>query len=683
MLSLKDDIKSVKGIGEKTALLLSKASVFCVNDLLHYFPRNYSYIPETCPISNLSESGNVIVTAKVITAPKVYSSAGKTILSFDISDRTDIMHVYYFGMPYLKNNFKIGLECIFYGTYSITRKGKILSQPSVLKKEEYEAIKGSLVPVYPLIKGLSAKLITRSVKACLEALGEVKDFITEDILNEYNLLGIKDAIYTMHFPENMELVYKARRRLAFDEFLFFMMKLKHLKDGEAKEINNYVIKDDSLADKFINALPYKLTKSQLSSFDDIRSDLKSEYLMNRLLQGDVGSGKTIVAFLSALIMVQNGYQVTLMAPTEVLACQHYQDMIKMAEDYDLPLKPCLLTGSVTAKNKRILKENITKGSYNVIIGTHALIQDDVSFKNLGLCICDEQHRFGVKQRLSLLNKGDNVHVLVMSATPIPRTLGLILYGDLDISVINELPAGRLPIKNSVVDKSFSDKINSFIKKRLEEGRQAYIICPMVEEGLDDNHDLLDVTTCKKEITKTLGSYNIEILHGKMKNADKNRIMQEFKGGKIDILISTTVVEVGVNVPNASVIVIENAERFGLAQLHQLRGRVGRGKYQSYCIFVSGTKSKKSLERLDIIGKSNDGFHIASEDLKSRGPGDFFGYKQSGIPMFKIGDIYTDSEVLKIAKEVCDKKQDYLMHKIRSDSLENPAFSFIDFHFICL
>lgn len=682
MLSLKDDIKSVKGIGEKTALLLSKASVFCVNDLLHYFPRNYSYVPESCPISDLSESGNVIVTAKVVTAPRVYSSGGKSILSFDISDKSDIMHVYYFGMPYLKNNFKVGMEHIFYGSFSVSRKGKMLSQPSILKLDEYESIKGSLVPLYPLIKGLSAKLITKSVKSCLEALNEVKDFIPEDILEEYNLLGIKDAIYTMHFPESMDDVYKARRRLAFDEFLFFMMKLKHLKKGEVKESNKYKITQDNLADKFIAALPYKLTNSQRSSFNDIRKDLKSDYLMNRLLQGDVGSGKTIVAFLAALIMVENGYQVTLMAPTEVLATQHYEDIERIAEEYKLPFKACLLTGSVTLKNKRLLKEDITNGKYNVIIGTHALIQDDVSFQNLGLCICDEQHRFGVKQRLSLMNKGENVHVLVMSATPIPRTLGLILYGDLDISVINELPAERLPIKNSVVDKSYSSKINAFIQKRLEEGRQAYIICPMVEEGLEDNN-LLDVTTCKNEISKELGAYNIEILHGKMKNADKNRIMQEFKEGKIDILISTTVVEVGVNVPNASVIVIENAERFGLAQLHQLRGRVGRGKYQSYCIFVSGTNSKKSMERLDIIGKSNDGFHIASEDLKSRGPGDFFGYKQSGIPMFKIGDIYTDSEVLKIAKEVCDKRQDYLMRKIRSDSLENPAFSFIDFHFICL
>ena len=688
---LSDDIKSLKGIADKTAEAFYSAGLFNLNDLLHYFPRNYESLKEISPIAAIAGDGYVTLKGKVSSAVSSVYRNGKNMTQFSFSDQSGTARVSVFNMPWLKKSLFAGRELIM-RVYA-KRKGMqiYLSQPKFFTQEEYEEALMHLKPIYPLTKKLNDAPLRKAIEQALVLAGDIKEYLPEYILKDRKLISIPEAIRRMHKPADMDEVYEARRRLAFDEFFLFLVKMELLKEGEEKEKSSYIASDPEASFEKLKAhLPFKLTAAQQRAIEDVFADMKSGYCMNRLLQGDVGSGKTIVAFAAALAVCEDGRQAAVMAPTEVLAKQHYDDAVRMSREYGLCFKPVLLSGSLKAKEKREAKEGIAEGRYNLIIGTHALIQDDVIAKDLALMITDEQHRFGVRQRMSLAAKGKAPHVLVMSATPIPRTLGLILYGDLDVSVINELPAERLPIKNAVMSEDEHTKIYRFIYKRISEGRQAYIICPMVDEG--GLEDVTNVTQYSESLRGIFPpSVRIEMLHGKMKSAEKNEIMERFSKGECDILISTTVVEVGVNVPNASVMVVENAERFGLSQLHQLRGRVGRGGYQSYCIFVAGKEDeklgKRTKERLNVLKETNDGFKIAEEDLKQRGPGDFFGLRQSGLPYFKIADIYTDAELLKETKQTVEEvlRDDpgrtipALMAAIR----ERESLSYIDFHGICL
>ncbi|MBQ9866463.1 MAG: ATP-dependent DNA helicase RecG [Lachnospiraceae bacterium] len=688
---LSDDIKSLKGIADKTAESFYSAGLFNLNDLLHYFPRNYESLKEISPIAAIAGDGYVTLKGKVSSAVSSVYRNGKNMTQFSFSDQSGTARVSVFNMPWLKKSLFAGRELIM-RVYA-KRKGMqvYLSQPKFYTEDEYKEALMHLKAVYPLTKKLNDAPLRKAIEQALVLADDIKEYLPDYILKDRKLISIPEAIRRMHKPADMDEVYEARRRLAFDEFFLFLVKMELLKEGEEKEKSSYIATDPEASFEKLKAhLPFKLTAAQQRAIEDVFADMKSGYCMNRLLQGDVGSGKTIVAFAAALAVCEDGRQAAVMAPTEVLAKQHYDDAVRMSREYGLCFKPVLLSGSLKAKEKREAKEGIAEGRYNLIIGTHALIQDDVIAKDLALMITDEQHRFGVRQRMSLAAKGKAPHVLVMSATPIPRTLGLILYGDLDVSVINELPAERLPIKNAVMSEDEHTKIYQFIYKRISEGRQAYIICPMVDEG--GLEDVTNVTQYSERLRQIFPpSVRIEMLHGKMKSAEKNDIMERFSKGECDILISTTVVEVGVNVPNASVMVVENAERFGLSQLHQLRGRVGRGGYQSYCIFVAGKEDeklgKRTKERLNVLKETNDGFKIAEEDLKQRGPGDFFGLRQSGLPYFKIADIYTDAELLKETKQTVEEvlRNDpgrtipALMAAIR----ERESLSYIDFHGICL
>ena len=507
-----------------------------------------------------------------------------------------------------------------------------------------------LQPVYGLTAGLTNKLITKTVKQVLDRKPLFQEYLPEEYREKYHLADYNFSVTSIHFPENMEMLLSARKRLVFDEFLFFILAVRRLKEKTEDTKNEFPMKEVWSTETVIENLPYTLTNAQKNVWYEIERDLKGRSLMSRLIQGDVGSGKTILAFLGMIMTAENGYQSALMVPTEVLAQQHYQALLHLIEENRLDFcRPLLLTGSNTAKEKRERHQAIESGEANLIIGTHALIQEKVHYKDLALVITDEQHRFGVRQRERLASMGAVPNILVMSATPIPRTLAIILYGDLDISVIDELPSQRLPIKNCVVDTSYRPKAYQFIQRQIQAGRQVYIICPLVEESEEmEAENVLDYTKNLKDIFPE--EISIAYLHGKMKPKEKNQIMEQFASGQIQILVSTTVVEVGVNVPNATVMMIENAERFGLAQLHQLRGRVGRGEHQSYCIFIQGNKEEKTSRRLKILNESNDGFFIASEDLRLRGPGDFFGIRQSGEMNFRLADIYQDSEILKKASE---------------------------------
>ena len=491
------------------------------------------------------------------------------------------------------------------------------------------------------------------MKQAISYLDLKQDFLPPDVRTRYHLAEYNYAIQGIHFPVDKEEFYTARERLVFEEFLVFILALRQMKEKNEKSKNTFSFAIAEPVEQFMHKLPYELTGAQQKVWEEIKADLNGAHVMSRLVQGDVGSGKTIIALLGLLLAAVNGYQGALMAPTEVLAKQHFESICEMLEEHQIPVCVELLTGSMTAKEKRMAYERIASGEAQIIVGTHALIQEKVKYHSLALVVTDEQHRFGVKQREKLAEKGNTPHILVMSATPIPRTLAIILYGDLDISVIDELPANRLPIKNCVVDTNYRKTAYQFMKKQVLEGRQCYVICPMIEEN--ENLEAENVIDYAKTLQEEMGD-NIQVayLHGKMKQSEKDVIMEQFGKREIQILVSTTVIEVGINVPNATVMMVENAERFGLAQLHQLRGRVGRGKHQSYCIFMSASKSKETKERLSILNKSNDGFFIASEDLKLRGPGDLFGIRQSGILDFKLGDVFQDAKILQRASEAAEQ-----------------------------
>lgn len=670
-------IETLKGIGEKTAKLFEKVGIRTIDDLLHYYPRGYDTYGEPKAIGELSEDETGTVEGFLKSGAAGVHVNGLSIVQATISDMTGKLRLVWYHMPYLKNTLRPDSHFIFRGRVIRKKNGLTMEQPQMFKPEAYEELLSSMRPVYAQTKGLGNKMITSAVEQALAFRTLERDYLPAGLRIANELAEYNFAIEHIHFPSNEEELKFARKRLVYDEFFFFLLAVRHLKEKRQNVQSPFHMEKQDECRKLMADLPYRLTNAQLRTMEEVLKDLKSGSVMNRLIQGDVGSGKTIIAVLALLAACENGYQGALMVPTEVLARQHFESVTELFEKHGVDKKVILLTGSMTAKEKRIAYEKVASHEADIIIGTHALIQEKIVYDNLALVITDEQHRFGVAQREMFGNKGQMPHVLVMSATPIPRTLAIILYGDLDISVIDELPANRLPIKNCVVDKSYRPRAYRFIENEVKNGRQAYVICPMVEESeMIDAENVLDYT---KILRQNLPGIRVEYLHGKMKGKEKNKIMEEFAAGAIQVLVSTTVIEVGVNVPNATVMMIENAERFGLAQLHQLRGRVGRGDKQSYCIMVNASGNKEKNRRLDVLNKSNDGFYIASEDLKLRGPGDIFGIRQSGDLEFQLADIYTDAVTLKKVSEDVNRllEQDENLEQEENQELKKRLDRFLE------
>ena len=670
-------IETLKGIGEKTAKLFEKVGIRTIDDLLHYYPRGYDTYGEPKAIGELSEDETGTVEGFLKSGATGVHVNGLSIVQATISDMTGKLRLVWYHMPYLKNTLRPDSHFIFRGRVIRKKNGLTMEQPQMFKPEAYEELLSSMRPVYAQTKGLGNKMITSAVEQALAFRTLERDYLPAGLRIANELAEYNFAIEHIHFTSNEEELKFARKRLVYDEFFFFLLAVRHLKEKRQNVQSPFHMEKQDECRKLLADLPYRLTNAQLRTLEEVLKDLKSGSVMNRLIQGDVGSGKTIIAVLALLAACENGYQGALMVPTEVLARQHFESVTELFEKHGVDKKVILLTGSMTAKEKRIVYEKVASHEADIIIGTHALIQEKIVYDNLALVITDEQHRFGVAQREMFGNKGQMPHVLVMSATPIPRTLAIILYGDLDISVIDELPANRLPIKNCVVDKSYRPRAYRFIENEVKNGRQAYVICPMVEESeMIDAENVLDYT---KILRQNLPGIRVEYLHGKMKGKEKNKIMEEFAAGEIQVLVSTTVIEVGVNVPNATVMMIENAERFGLAQLHQLRGRVGRGDKQSYCIMVNASGNKEKNRRLDVLNKSNDGFYIASEDLKLRGPGDIFGIRQSGDLEFQLADIYTDAVTLKKVSEDVNRllEQDENLEQEENQELKKRLDRFLE------
>ena len=648
-----EPVTSLKGIGEKTAGLFARLGVCTVEDLLHDYPRAYDAYEEPVPVGKLQENTTAAVAGQLLKTPSVRRFKNIQVIVATVKDMTGSLQLTWYNMPYLRNTLQMGQFLVFRGR-AVKKGGRLtMEQPEIFTPEAYEAVRDSMQPIYGQTKGLGNKAIVRAVAQALEQRQLEREYLPPSLREKYELAEYNYAVEHIHFPSSRQELLFARKRLVFDEFFFFLLAVRRLKEKRQDCRSSFVMSHASQVDQLIEALPYSLTEAQNKVLKEVSRDLESGLVMNRLIQGDVGSGKTIIAVLALLQTACNGFQGALMAPTEVLARQHFESITGLFKTYNIEKTAVLVTGSMTAKEKRTAYEKIASHEADIIVGTHALIQEKVHYHRLGLVITDEQHRFGVGQREALGSKGQEngslPHVLVMSATPIPRTLAIILYGDLDISVIDQMPANRLPIKNCVVNTGYRERAYQFIAREVAAGRQAYVICPMVEASeMIEAENVLDYTKLLRQ--KMPETITVEYLHGKMKGKEKNQIMERFAAGEIQVLVSTTVVEVGVNVPNATVMMIENAERFGLAQLHQLRGRVGRGSHQSYCIMVNCSDQEGTQERLDILNRSNDGFYIASEDLKLRGPGDFFGIRQSGDMEFKLADIYTDAGLLKTVSE---------------------------------
>ena len=650
----KTSIKELKGIGEKTQRLFEKVGVSTVGDLIRYYPRGYDVYEEPIPVSELEEGRTQTVSGAIYGRVQVSGTAKMQVTTLYLKDLTGTLKVIWFRMPFLRSTFAKGGSLTLRGRVLRRRDGLVMEHPEMFyPSEKYADRLNTLQPLYGLTSGLTNNAVMKAVRQALDGMDLAADSLPGRLRLKYGLAEYNYAVRGIHFPEDKEVFYHARERLVFEEFLAFILSIRKLKDKNEKLANEYRMEMKPEVEAFVQGLPYQLTNAQQKVWTEILRDMSGDTAMSRLVQGDVGSGKTIVAVLALMTAALNGYQGAMMAPTEVLARQHYESVTSLFETYGIKIKVVLLTGSMTAKEKRRAYDRIECGYAKIIIGTHALIQGAVNYDCLALVVTDEQHRFGVKQREAFARKGGVPHVLVMSATPIPRTLAIILYGDLDISVIDELPANRLPIKNCVVDTGYRQTAYTFMKKQVAEGRQCYVICPMVEES--ESIEAENVIDYASMLQSEMGDgICVAYLHGKMRQTEKDDIMDRFGRNEIQILVSTTVIEVGIDVPNAAVMMVENAERFGLAQLHQLRGRVGRGSHQSYCIFMSGSKSKETKERLSILNKSNDGFKIASEDLRLRGPGDLFGIRQSGLMDFRLGDVYQDAKILQMANEAADE-----------------------------
>ena len=649
-----DSVMTVKGVGPKTAALMGKLGITTVGELLEYYPVSYDSYEVPVTVRQADFLDFAAVQGTIITSPSIRQMNRKQIVVSQIRDRNgDTLRVIWFHMPFLRGTMKPGMQFVLRGRLHGYGSARTMEHPQIFTLGAYDALIGSHQPIYALTAGLTSKTIGKAVSQVWESGIEIEESLSQDQRERWKLMNKKQAIQQIHFPQENAMLQEARKRLVFEEFYQFILGVRQMRQQLQMQKNIYAIIEQPQVWELVEKLPYRLTNAQRNAFSDICSDMIGEHRMNRLVQGDVGSGKTIVAFLALYQVALCRYQAAMMASTEVLATQHYEALNKMIEQYELPIQAVLLTGSMTAAQKRAVYKQIESHEVDIIIGTHALFQEKVNYDELALVVTDEQHRFGVEQRKMLSEKGLAPHILVMSATPIPRTLAIIIYGDLDISVIDELPSNRLPIKNCAVDISYRPKAYEFLKKQVELGHQAYVICPMIEET--EQMDAENVIEYTKKLRKELpANIVISYLHGKMKNSEKERIMKAFGENQIQILVSTTVIEVGIDVPNATVILIENAQQFGLAQLHQLRGRVGRGNAQSYCILMNTSGSKESRKRLDILNHSNDGFFIASEDLKLRGPGDFFGVRQSGMLQFKLADIYQDAEILKQASEAVEE-----------------------------
>ena len=652
MIDLLKDVKYIKGVGPERVKSLNKLGIYTLEDLITYYPRTYEDRSKVKKMDELENGEEGLIEAICVSRiSEIRIRKNMTIYKLIVRDETATCEITWFNMPYLKTKFKIGNRYKFFGKVKRTAS-KIEMNSPIFEEAENSINTGKIIPIYPSIYELTQNtlknIMNNGIKMVYGNLGET---LPEYLLKEYNLIDINKAIKNIHFPENFEEYNKARQRLVFEELLILQLALLKLKNSYAVDETGIAFNKNVHMSDVINTLPFKLTRAQTKVLEEIDSDMESAKPMNRLLQGDVGCGKTAVSIIASYKAVKSGYQVAIMAPTAILAKQHLENFRKMLGQFNINCE--LLVSGLTKKQKEDILERLKTGEIDILIGTHALLEDNVEFKKLGFVVTDEQHRFGVRQRAKISSKGTNPDVLVMTATPIPRTLALILYGDLDISIINELPPNRQKIDTFAVTQNMEDRVNNFIKTQINEGRQAYIVCPLVEENEEiEAKSVLELA--EKYKNQTFKKYKVEYMHGKLKPAEKDAIMEDFKNGKIDILISTTVIEVGVDVPNANIMIIENAERFGLATLHQLRGRVGRGTYKSYCILKYKGKSDVIKQRMEIMTKTNDGFVVSEKDLELRGSGEFFGTKQHGIPEFKIANLFEDIETLKSVQSVAIK-----------------------------
>lgn len=652
MIDLLKDVKYIKGVGPERVKSLNKLGIYTLEDLITYYPRTYEDRSKAKKISDLINGEESLIEAVCVSKiAEIKIRKNMTMYKLIVRDETATCEITWFNMSYLKTKFKLGNNYKFFGKVKRTLS-KIEMNSPIFEEAENSNNTGKIIPIYPSIYELTQNTLKRIIDNGVKlAYGNLEETLPEYLLKEYNLIDLNKAIKNIHFPENFEEYNKARKRLVFEELLILQLALLNLKNSYSVDVQGIAFSKDVHMSDVINTLPFKLTNAQTRVLEEIDNDMESTKPMNRLLQGDVGCGKTAVSIIAGYKAVKSGYQVAIMAPTAILARQHLENFKKMLDGFNIKCE--LLVSGITKKQKDVILEKLKLGEIDILIGTHAILEDNVEFKNLGLVVTDEQHRFGVRQRAKIGRKGANPDVLVMTATPIPRTLALILYGDLDISIINELPPNRQKIDTFAVTTGMEDRVNNFIKKQLDEGRQAYIVCPLVEENEEiEVKSVLELAGKYKN--ETFSNYRVEYMHGKLKPAEKDAIMEEFKNGKIDILISTTVIEVGVDVPNSNIMVIENAERFGLATLHQLRGRVGRGKYKSYCILKYKGKSDIIKQRMEIMTKTNDGFVVSEKDLELRGSGEFFGTKQHGIPEFKIANLFEDIETLKSVQSVAIK-----------------------------
>lgn len=645
---INENIQYVKGIGPKKAEKLNRLGIYTIKDLLYYFPRQFEDRSVIKKIAQLEDEEKVTVKALITNIESYTPKKGMTITRIDVKDDTGFAKLTFFNREYIKNTFRVGDSILAFG--KVKKNGRFVELNSCELEYLSTAPKniGKLLPVYPLSYGITNKDIMNTVRMVFENKDiKIPEYMPEYLLKKYRLCGIEYAIKNIHFPKDKESLKIALYRLIFEELLVLQLGLFMYKGGSSNE-KGITFKRDSRLDDVLESLPFKLTRAQNRALNEILDDMCSEKVMNRLVQGDVGSGKTVVALLALAECVFNGYQGALMAPTEILAQQHYESFTETFEDIGIRVE--ILTGSATKKQKEGILQRVKDGEIDILIGTHALIEDNVEFKNIGLVITDEQHRFGVRQRGKLSSKGTSPDILVMTATPIPRTLALILYGDLDISIIDELPPGRQPIETIAVEKKKRDKVyNSLVRREVDKGRQVYIVCPLVEES--ETLDITSATETAEEIKREFfPDLRVGLLHGKMKPSEKDAVMTSFKNHELDILVSTTVIEVGVNVPNSTLMIIENAERFGLAQLHQLRGRVGRGKHQSYCVLIYGSNSEVCKKRMNIMEETNDGFKISEKDLEIRGPGEFFGTMQHGVPELKVANLFKHMKILKTVQQ---------------------------------
>jgi len=656
-MDLNKSIRYLKGVGPSREILFNKLGIFTLKDLLYYFPRTYEDRSQIKKIIELVDGEKASIVGRIIRPIREVPTRTKIkIYKTEIQDESGVMTLTWFNNKYVKNSLKVGGTYKFFG--QVTRTVGMIDMKSPIFEDMSKSQNiGEIIGIYPSTAELSQNVIRSAVKNLFENFEEIIEFIPKTLMISNKLSDINFVLKNIHFPESEKSLQKARHRLVFEELLLFEVALLSLKDY-TKTKQTGIEFDEYNINEFTDLLPFNLTNAQKRVYREIEQDMHSDKVMNRLVQGDVGSGKTVIAAMAILKAIKSGYQAVLMAPTSILATQHYNTFKEFFKDFNIKID--LIIGSTPTKKKNNIKDFLRVGSIDLVIGTHALIEDDVEFKNLGLVITDEQHRFGVRQRERLSQKGENPDVLVMTATPIPRTLAFILYGDLDISIIDELPPNRQEIETFVVNDSMEERINSFIRKQILEGRQTYVVCPLVEEN--EELDLKSVDQILEKYKEIFREFNVEYIHGKLRPKEKDEIMERFANHEIDILISTTVIEVGVNVPNANLMIIENSERFGLAQLHQLRGRVGRGEYKSYCILKCAGKGKTIAERMGIMAKTNDGFKIAEKDLELRGPGEFFGLRQHGLPEFKVANLYSDMKVLeetqKIAKEIVENPKEY-------------------------